>query len=146
MTEYSCCWSSPDREEFNQIQMWQHSCLCSNPAFYSFKSWKHLLPVAKLISLEICINNHSKQVLRILWAEKAWTAQEQACSLLRRTMPKKESVIWNPVATSAWDSETTVKTLIVQGKGEIIGTVREEGKDVGVDPLSNCSENYFTKN
>ncbi|RMC06547.1 hypothetical protein DUI87_15984 [Hirundo rustica rustica] len=52
----------------------------------------------------------------------------------------------SPVATSARDSKTTVKTLIVQGKGEIIGTVREEGKDVGVDPLSNSSENYFTKN
>lgn len=52
----------------------------------------------------------------------------------------------SPVATSAWDSKTTVKTSTVQGKGEIIGTVREEGKDVGVDPLSNCSENYFAKN
>lgn len=52
----------------------------------------------------------------------------------------------SPVATSAWDSKATVKTIIVQGKGEIIGTVRKEGKDVGVDPLSNCSENYFAKN
>lgn len=48
--------------------------------------------------------------------------------------------------SSSWHSKTTVKTLIVQGKGEIIGTVREEGKDVGVDPLPNCSENYFAKN
>lgn len=85
----------------------------------------------------------------MLSVEKAWIAQEEGLASPQSYNVKDAISHLKPPAhspASAWHSKTTVKTLIVQGKGEIIGTVREEGKDVGVDPLPNCSENYFAKN